>query len=493
LEVHIDMIRSMIAAAIIGVASSVTPDTNTPTTASNYMVLQGDFEYVAGAADMGAISGRAQLVRSALSASSKFAFSIKMEAAPNGAQLEAVVKRHSCEMPSSTPYQDPYRCPGYNQITDANSCESQVVGTPNSVEARMSCIVDGESCNGALDWGIYIAEEYEGQRVFDLSVGLNVEGAEFACANLRITRDTTATEASILPDANGNMGELALGGMQKDELGYTHVSFIALALTPETTYGAFVADGSCFEGFSEAQPLGGLSTQFSTDAAGSAKDAAFYAETVVGPEAQALVVTDCLTLGGASDPTGQCEGGSPRIMCYDFELLLAPSSRAGGVVDDVDAEERADTSSCAMWAGLYSGDSVGNGGKKGGKHGYAFGDFDDRTVNGATRCCLSQQYLITTGKKGDRIAKMSAMTGLRAPGAGSRQAFVGLGAGVCGAVVLAAGVAMHIRRRHKRMGEERYELLKQAGYPSAADEAVAVEDADDGSGITSKTSLLTEK
>eukprot|EP00729_Bicosta_minor_P000128 gene128-18671_t len=70
----------MVAAAIVGVATSVTPDTNTPTAASNYMVLQGDFEYVAGAADMGAISGRAQLVRSALSASSKFAFAIDMEA-----------------------------------------------------------------------------------------------------------------------------------------------------------------------------------------------------------------------------------------------------------------------------------------------------------------------------------------------------------------------------------------------------------------------------
>ena len=418
------------------------------------------------------------------------------QAAPNGVQLDAVVKRHSCEMPSSTPYQDPYRCPGYNQITDANSCESQVVGTPDSVEARMSCIVDGESCNGALDWGIYIAEEYEGQRVFDLSVGLNVDGAEFACANLRITRDTTATEASILPDANGNVGELALGGMQKDELGYTHVSFVALALTPETTYGAFVADGSCFEGFSEAQPLGGMSAQFTTDAAGSAKDAAFYAETVVGPEAQALVVTDCLTLGGASDPTGQCDGGTPRIMCYDFELLLAPSSRAGSVEDNAGEERAADTSSCAMWAGLYSGDTGKKGGKKNGKKGgkgYAFGDFDDRTVNGATRCCLSQQYLITTGKKGDRVAKMSAVTGLRTPGGGaSHQAFVGLGAGVCGAVVLAAGVAMHIRRRQKRMGEDRFELMKQAGFPSArvTGGGAAAENAKGAA--TMKTSLLAE-
>lgn len=29
----------MVAAAIVGVATSVTPDTNTPTAASNYMVM----------------------------------------------------------------------------------------------------------------------------------------------------------------------------------------------------------------------------------------------------------------------------------------------------------------------------------------------------------------------------------------------------------------------------------------------------------------------
>lgn len=368
-------------------------------------------------------------------------------------------------MPSDTPYQDPYKCPGYNQITDSNSCESQPAGTSDSVEARMRCIVDGESCDGELDWGIYIPEEYEGQRVFDLSVGLMINGGEFACANLRITRDTTATEATISPDANGNFGELALGGMQKDELGYTHVSFIALALSPESTYGAFVADGSCFEGFAEAQPLGGLSTQFTTDSAGSAKDAAFFAETIVGPEAQALVVTDCLTLAGASDQTGQCEGGSPRIMCYDFELLLAPSSRSGSV----NAEEKAATSSCAMWADLYS--DAGKTGKKGktGKHGFSFGDFDDRTVNGATRCCLSQQYLITTGKKGDRIAKMSALSAsqLQAGASSSKRAFVGLGAGVCGAIVLAAGVAMHIRRR------------STAGYDAVNEKYISVDLADE--------------
>jgi hypothetical protein len=69
----------VLAAVAVGVVSAVTLETSTPTSSSNYMVMQGDFEYVVGGVNFGAVSGRAQLVRSALEAESVFSLSIKIE------------------------------------------------------------------------------------------------------------------------------------------------------------------------------------------------------------------------------------------------------------------------------------------------------------------------------------------------------------------------------------------------------------------------------
>jgi hypothetical protein len=177
----------------VATVAAVTSETNKPTSASNYMVMQGDFEYVVGADNLGAISGRAQLIRSALRASSKFSVGLKMASAREGEQLDATVRRYQCDTPSTTPYQDPYQCPGYNQITDANSCDSSA-----EVEPRFSCTVGASSCDGEYDWGVYIPEEFEGQRLVDLSVMLSVNGNAFACANLKITRDVrTCTCCSV--------------------------------------------------------------------------------------------------------------------------------------------------------------------------------------------------------------------------------------------------------------------------------------------------------
>jgi hypothetical protein len=99
----------------------------------------------------------------------EFAFSLLCSASflslqNEGDRFEAVVRRHACSLPNAKPYQDPYVCPGYNSIQGINSCNSQSVGDPNPIEARLLCTVDSNGkCEAEFLWNIYIPEgEFEG-------------------------------------------------------------------------------------------------------------------------------------------------------------------------------------------------------------------------------------------------------------------------------------------------------------------------------------------
>jgi hypothetical protein len=89
----------ILAAVAVGVVSAVTLETSLPTSAANYMVLPGEFEYVVGGVNFGAVSGRAQLVRSALEAESLFSLSIKIE---NFVSSCCCVGVHGCVFAVST-------------------------------------------------------------------------------------------------------------------------------------------------------------------------------------------------------------------------------------------------------------------------------------------------------------------------------------------------------------------------------------------------------
>jgi len=171
------------------------------------------------------------------------------------------------------------------------------------------------------------------------------------------------------------------------------------------------------------------------------------------------------------------------ILCYDLELMVAAGARQGrgagadpnvgvksyggnsqmnGALNkqsvyrsnqmDVDAEDEP-ISSCEAWQHLYNdaGASSGKGGKGKGKgkgKAGAFGQFKDKQIGGVTRCCVSHQYEIGKTKEGKRFAKAGALHGVQKTDHGS-SIFVGVGAGIAGAVVLAFGVMLHMRRTQR--------------------------------------------
>jgi hypothetical protein len=296
----------------------------------------------------------------------------------------------------------------------------------------------------SVDWGIYIPEEYENQKVTDMSIAMLNDGNEFACANMAVSRDLFASFVSSSPDGAGATGQIAVGGLERDELGYTHATFVAVNLSPNRQYSTYIGDGPCSELFPVPQPLAGLSTTFTTDGSGINRDVAFHAASVIGPAAESIVVRDA--------------GTSTDIMCYDLEILVQEGKQ--GAVSP--GTERNDVSACDAWAELYRGPSEpktwtkygknGKGKKNGGKHGKyrSFAEFADTSIDGSTRCCLSDQYSVSRGAKGEKLAKMSALTWKFGAGQKSRPAsssfYVGIGSGLAGVVVLAAGVIMHVRR-----------------------------------------------
>ena len=222
-------------------------------------------------------------------------------------------------------------------------------------------------------------------------------------------------------DSSGNKGEVALGGLQKDELGYTHVSFVAFSLTPSFTYGARIEDGPCDATFSNS-PVAGLSTTFTTSDSGVSSEVSFFTDSIVSPGAESLVITDCLAAGGGPDASGGCNGGQPTVICYDLDVVN-PEARTGGP-EEIQESERAPSSpsSCDAWGQLYDGPEsskkYSKDAKKMGKY-FSFGDFENRNVNGVERCCMSTQFDQIQAREADHTAKMSGLTGRHRAGDGT--------------------------------------------------------------------------
>ena len=97
--------RASLLAFTLCLAVAVTPESSDPTNDSNYMIMQGDFLYVSGAQNFGTISARAQMVRSALTASTQFSVSMKIESAAVGTQFDFTLRRSKCDVPSVQVYQ----------------------------------------------------------------------------------------------------------------------------------------------------------------------------------------------------------------------------------------------------------------------------------------------------------------------------------------------------------------------------------------------------
>ena len=95
----------LLGATLCQLALSVTLDSSDPTNDSNYMVMQGDFVYVSGTQNFGTIAARAQMLRSALTASTHFSVAMKIESAPVGTQIDFTLRRSKCDVPSVQVYQ----------------------------------------------------------------------------------------------------------------------------------------------------------------------------------------------------------------------------------------------------------------------------------------------------------------------------------------------------------------------------------------------------
>lgn len=110
-----------------------------------------------------------QMERSAVASTTTFSVAIKTELAPVGTAFKLLLRRHQCDVPSATPYQDPYRCPGYNPVTDSNSCAHPIDKSGNAVELEFLCTVgDDHSCVAEAEWPVYISEFYGGKELAEL-------------------------------------------------------------------------------------------------------------------------------------------------------------------------------------------------------------------------------------------------------------------------------------------------------------------------------------
>jgi len=430
------------------IASAVTPESSTPTDDSNYMVMQGDWTYLnSRPASHGFISGRVQLVRSALTATSTFSFSIHFSdsnAAPAaGTTLTAKIGRHICTVvdtaAASTPYQDPYNCPGFSLSTNANTCDAEAVAQNPNLEASVACNVatSGGSavCTGSLAWPVYIPEYYEDQLLEDMSFVISSDEGEFACANLDAARDLVATESVASSDTNNNVPSLTSGGLEKDELGYTHMSMSLDSLTPSSSYTAFVSTSPCSTvdaSFAGHSVTDSLSVVFSADGAGEATVSAF-ADSIVSAGSLSMVLAESASVIG----------------CFDLEMPYAPGGRSGQIGGNQD--------SCAVWQPFYSNDEadavgMGMGKGKGGKHDApAFDDFASMVIGAESRCCLSASFDASDGK--GKRGHASSLT-LKQKAAAQLESNSGIYAGATGALILAVAVTMHVRRRSQAVAVE---------------------------------------
>jgi len=454
------MFSSKVALAVLSIvfqSCAVTIDTSTPTADANYMVLQGDWQYLDSRGhNHGVLNGRVQLVRSAISATSSFSYIIHFSdanAAPTeNMQLTVSFARRTCSVidsdsASPTLYQDPYSCPGYDFATDSNGCDSNYVASNPAVEVAMTCsvAVSGTSsyCQGNFDWDIYIPPLDGDQNVEDTSLVISMGGAEFACANLDARR-------TLIPGSNqqdATSASLASGLLEKDELGYTHLEMSIDDLVANTEHVAYASASPCSSvanSFAAHVQITSLQATESTDGSGSLTIET-YSDSVVDAYTMSVVIVS----------------NSDIVGCFDLETFVFPGSGRNGQV----VINPSTSNGCALWEQYYTADAAeGNGkskkkSKSSKKHKKQagrdhFDEFESYSVNSQARCCLSHTYDINVdgdgarfaqGKKGKKGGKASRLLGVNIENVSASR--TGVFAGVTGAIVLAVGVAMHVQRR----------------------------------------------
>lgn len=441
--------------ALAAAAAGVTEQTSTPTGDANYMVMQGDVGYTASATtSFGGITGRVQMVRSALSALTSFSYQLSFaqsgSAPAVGTVLNARLSRHICSV-QFTPYQDPYQCPGYSLTTNTNGCASD-----SSVEVAIQCTVDANGrCAGSFDWNIYIPEYFEGQHLEDLSLVFAHDNNEFACANFDASRILHLSEGTPVSSRGANT--LVQGELERDELGYTHAQIELQSLSPSVEHTLAVVNSPCSDGSDNfaAADATFMTQVFTADGSGNA-DVAFHISSVATAGSQSVVLFD--TAGVAA--------------CYQLEISASSFESRVASFYNADASS---SDGCSAWANFFTPDAAhaastrlsDTEGKKGkrkshkkrkGPSGTFRADLDTAftslEVNGMPRCCVrpditSEQLRCISsshgkGKKGDRCGRHG---GLFSPSTENGRVQTGLGAGIAGAVILAAGIAMHVRRK----------------------------------------------
>lgn len=291
-----------------------------------------------------------------------------------------------------------------------------------------------------------------------MSLFFSIGNSIFACANFDEARSLAVTDSSDprnAADSQGNVPAAVLGEIEKDELGYTHVELELEDMTPFGAYSLQVVDAPCStlnDEFAAGEAL--MSHSFTANDDGTA-DVAFHSAEIASASTQAIVLVE----------------GSTVIKCFALEVAQF----------SLQARLAAQTASdgCAAWADFYTVDEArgkgkgkGKGKKKGdtaalmalssvmrkgkkkkGKTDDLESAFQSVDIDGTARCCIRPEAVDSAsscigvnGKAGKCKGRQGA--GLFAVSE-SRRAQTGLGAGIVGAVILAAGVAMHIRRRSK--------------------------------------------
>jgi hypothetical protein len=276
----------------------------------------------------------------------------------------------------------------------------------------------------------------------------------FACANFDATRSLAVTDSSDprnQADSGGNVPAVVVGEIEKDELGYTHVEITFEDLSSAGSYTADVVSAPCStlnDIFSSGASV--MSHAFTANSDGTA-DVEFVSNAIETAATQSIVLT---------------EGGSV-VRCFGLEV--AQFSLQGRLA----AMTTATTDGCSAWADYYTADEVATNGRKKGKgksalvqlresakkKGKSKGALDLESafrsvdIDGTSRCCITPEADIAptcVGKNGKRGKCTGKQSGLFSATDENRRAQTGLGAGIVGAVILAVGVAMHIRRRAKQ-------------------------------------------
>lgn len=280
---------------------------------------------------------------------------------PRGTPFMAKLHSRPChEEAGGSVYQDPFRCPsapdGSPGCTADQVAAAAASGTP--LEATMTAplsFVEGGTAvlNFALDWAVNIPAYFNGQAAEDLSLviydpveswddngNIVYNPTRMACANL----DTSETMHGLVFEVNkhivGKVPTHDVTQIKRSELGRTDITVKVANLRPDSVYPAYVHALPCIADHpipryfrniecivrsgspgcaiaSESQ----FHLRLAADSSG-VTDGVFSFDGVASAAAQSIILNDCLDTDGQVDPSGECAGGEPFMMCIDMLSTL---------------------------------------------------------------------------------------------------------------------------------------------------------------------------